>query len=322
VYNAAVTDPEFARPGSSLQLFLDTERSRADDDRFIARNFLLDENVPTDRADTYERLVAEPAARWNEEHEDYLSIQVRWTRGTVPPRVVDPAAADTPDTFRRSIGRFPAVASTTMLLRVIRPLGLAVAAGRSLAEVEASLNDPHRLDDILNLASQRHDQLPTFSTFWEDVADIVPEDESAAAPNWANELRDRLGLSHIAPRTRTPEQVLVFRYPASRLPRTKTATIRPFTIPTVLDMSRFPAFCPVPRDSDYGRVVNLARKATPPHRELLHPPSRLRQEDLFRRGMVTQRPSPLGEARRAHLELLRSQYGRPDYAATTDGDLL
>jgi hypothetical protein len=316
-----VTTPQFARPGGPLEPFLRSAGGRPGDERFTARNFLLDENVSAPRTTGYESAIRD-LAQWNRDHETYLDRVACWNAAPFPPKLVDPRVPGVPETFHQTLGDVGSIATRTWLVRVTRASRIARDANLPLADVRRAISRPADLDRVLKLAGQRPGQAPSFATFWNDVADLLPEDESAAASSWPDRLRDRLGLSHMRPRTSAGEEILVFRYPAARVPRVHTGAVRAFTIPTVLDMSRLPAFCPVPERSDFGRVVDLVPGPAHPRREVLHPPIRLRQEDLFRRGILNEQPPALDEARGAHLKHLRDQYKRPDYADATDAELI
>lgn len=306
-----------------MRALLDAERDRKGDERFTARNFLLDENVTSERATEYEKALPAPTAdTWNKDHETYLEQAACWNASPFPPRRVDPRDSGTPSTFRTSLGDMGMISKTTWLVRVTHARRLARDAGLSLDTITRALTQPDALDRVLKLAAQRAGQPPVFAALWEDVADLLPVDPTSAAPDWADRLRDRLGLPHLRPLGRRGTEILIFRYPASRVPPGATSTVRPFTIPTVLDMSRFPAFCPVPRDSDFGRVVDLVPNSDRPRREMLHPPVRLRQEDLFRRGTLLRQPPALDRARGAHIDHLRAEYTRPDYGDATDAELI
>jgi hypothetical protein len=315
-------DPARLSTGAIARLL--TSRAKGPgDERFAARNFLLDEHVAAERAAVYEGDVdGADESTWGELHDNYLATHVRWTRGTIPPRTVDSTKSSTPASFRWPVTILAGIAPSATLIRVVTLSSLALAASVPLTEMRAALRDAAVLDDLLAVASRRRDQLPTFVTLWQDVDDLLPEEESDAPIDWADQLRDRLGLTHVRPVGRTPVEIVVFGYPASRLPSAGSPVLRPFTIPTVLDMRPFAAFCPSPEGAATGRIVCLeGTLSSGPRREMLHPPILLTQEDVLRCGNVKRGPSPLPAARKQHLEAIRTTYGRLDYATTTDGDL-
>jgi hypothetical protein len=133
--------------------------------------------------------------------------------------------------------------------------------------------------------------------------------------DWADELRDRLGLAHFEPGT----AFILFSYRVGELCCISTDQQRhPLAVPTVVDHDLSSAFCPAPRNSNDGLSVDLAAngRLTP---ELIHPAVRLAARHVFRLGRIT-RPVPpdLNPARQAHLAALRETTGRMDYALDTD----
>jgi len=160
------------------------------------------------------------------------------------------------------------------------------------------------------------------------VADLFDPDPAQDQAGWADTLRDRLGLAHYCPDRRgVPEiDVAVFRYQVKMLPRirkTGGGLRRPVVTPTVLDGTFSEAFCPSPRGSTTGHVVNLDPQAGILRREALHPRFKLQVPHLWRLGTIQRKVdrTRLGEARALHLLRVRDETGRDDYAEGTDGDL-
>jgi hypothetical protein len=308
------------------QFLVDVDAVVEGEDRFPARNFRLDEGVASERATTYRDGVQRPTWKdWPAAHRQYLERHVEWTRGRIPPLLVDPASGDTPDTFgEHSLSaEFGQMSARTSLVRVTTPWHVARDARVPPSDVTRALTRPGALEAILWMANAKRERLPEFVAIWDDVADLLPLDAVEAPSDWANQLRDRLGLSHYAVRNGQPQEVLVFVFPVSRVPkRVGSAGYRALTIPTVLDARFFPAFCPAPMGTRAGRIVDLSARLDEPKRELLIPPVRVRESDLFRSGEITEPAPALTEPRVAHLMMVRDEYDRPDYAAMTDGDLL
>ncbi len=301
------------------------------DDRFPPRNFRLDEGVSEPRAERYRATVHVPGDMddWNGRHERYLETAVGWPWSSPAGRAIDPTAAGCPETFGPSAltARFGATSREVLLVRVMTPYRLAEDARVTFAVVFAALEawergDDRQLDSLLLRASRQVGALPAFATYWERLKDILPEDEAAAPPSWASDLRNRLGLSHLRPRGgHCP--ILVFRYEVAAIPRVLGSPgTRSLTVPTVLDARLFAPFCPPPAGSDAGATVDLAARLERPKPEVLHPPLRLRPRDLFRIGDVTVRPPPIEPARQHHLIWLQVDARRPDYATDTDPDLV
>jgi len=199
-------------------------------------------------------------------------------------------------------------------LRVAQRLrDLARAAGPGgLSNATAATN----LNRELRTWGRSIDRRPAFVT-WAGLLDrlLFDEDPANDAPDWADEIRDRLGLSQID----IGETLLVFRYSVADLPRfVDDPTIQPLAVPTVVDFGFYDAFCPAPRNQAAGHTVDLAGhgRLQP---EILHPGIRLQAKHLFRVGTVTRRvPPDLTSARTAHIAAIRGASGRSDYGVTTE----
>lgn len=317
----------------------------ADDFRFVARNFLLDENVLETRARTYGGYGAVDGfadrADWVDAHEGYLGEEVFSERpANGPPRTLDPAnRRRCPETFRHddNFVVYGGVNKDLDLLRVLSARSLAsragrpeqeiVEAGREMIRARAAKREPDArqkqvFDGALGKWNKACDLRPCFATFYathEDLLKARPDDDMAG---WADELRDRLGLAHLDPRARGEISILVFRYAVRDVPKRKLSRLKPLAVPSVLDGRMSPAFCPAPNGVGYGHTIHLAGSALRPWREVVHPYLDFRAEHLFRVGMVKKPvPQDLLPARKAHLLALREMAGRDDYAAATDPEV-
>jgi hypothetical protein len=316
------------RSSSPVGRFLEYEGgSRPGDDRYPPRNFRLDEGVTDARSNSYESIVAHPTwATWERLHNRYLDRHVAWKSGELPPRHVQPTFRGTPQTFGSDalLADFGSTSRNVMLVRVTTPAGIAWAARVAPSRVEDALSRPGGLEPLLALASRSRGRHPDFAGFWDDLRELLPEDEGKAPAGWADALRNRLGLSHYRARPRRPVRILVFRFPVARVPRYATARgPRALAVPTVLDSRRFEPFCPAPLGQEAGRVVDLSAELEEPAREVLLPPIRMRESDLFRIGQLENEETPdLTDARRGHLMFIRDEMGRSDYGDATDADLM
>ena len=318
------------------------------DPRFVARNFLLDEGVVAPRAASYEDAGAaadhKDYGEWQGRHRDYLRQHVFLPQPIAgAPGSINPAQPSLcPETFRSPavFRSFGSSLPSLDLLRVIQVRSMARAMGTSLRVREADLvawgrevvetrglqsEDVRRLGDALQRWSVLLDLRPAFAAFWEDHKDLFRQNPADDEPDWADCLRDRLGLLHISPAGRLPEiSIFVFRYPVRAIPRRiGSPADRALAVPTVLDSDLFEAFCPAPIEEQHGRVLDLSASYDEPLREVVHPFLAYRPEHLFRVGVVRKPPAaPLTLARAAHLSSLRAVCNRADYAVHTDGDLL
>lgn len=164
------------------------------------------------------------------------------------------------------------------------------------------------------------DARPVYAGFFEYFAGFLGAAPAQDKPDWADELRDLLGLYSFAPGT----SIVVFRYLVEEIPKPKgRPDMRSLTAPTVLDQEHCEAFCPAPSNTDFGHTVDLqGRGRATPAGEILHPWIQFMTRHVFRVGTI-RRPLPtnLDDARGTHLLAVRDLAKRPDYAAKTDVDL-
>lgn len=317
-----------------------------DELRFVARNFLLDEGIVLDRARSYEAAGAAANhaddASWQTFHRAYLLDAVNKPRPPGPGSMLDPEDSDhCAETFRHFDEASPFLMTDlgldlirTITLDFVRTMtGETLPSLRALSDRVARANcegasggpDHDALDAILEEWLMRVDGRPVFAGFWEDVKDLFGPDPDSDPAAWADELRDRCGLAHHDPGVLGPVPILVFRYPVRDVLRVRGTdrTARLLVAPTVLDSTHSPAFCPAPGSSVAGHTVELACHYELPRREVVHPPVDFRARHVLRVGEI-KRPVPadLGAARGLHLVYLQERSTRPDYASTTDRDLL
>jgi len=304
---------------------------------FVARNFLLDEGISDPRAKSYQR--ARAGARhadyqtWLKAHGDYLINNVFRPRlapslaSTLDPN--DPLSC--PETFRPDEDLYFEYDLQLDLIRVEELRGFAQVAGLPEKEVRQAaadwLNEPtaeskKTWEDVLGLWADRAEVRPMFAALFEDVAPLLEDRQ-----NWAERLRDALGLAHLDPAARgRPIEILVFRYPVKVVPRLRTLSSRrrPLAVPTVLDSRFSPAFCPAPRGCATGYVIDLSGSASELRREVIHPPVPFRADHLVKLGEVRRSVdlTALLIARGLHLLAVRGLAARPQYASETEGDLL
>ncbi len=323
---------------------------RLDPDSFVARNFLLDEGIPPRRAASYRDVCSRSrqAAKeeWKGLHEIYLAERVhRESPGDSVPTTLDPGDEDAcPETFRFIDPASPFLTSDSKL-HLVRVETLSfIARGshqpslqtrraevRQLAEAVISRRNSgerRRLEDLLKNWAQQIELRPVYAGYLDDLLDLFGDTPAQDAPGWPDTLRDRLGLMHLDPASRRrPIEILVFRYPVAAVPklkRSRNGVRRPLVPPTVLDGSHSAAFLPAPRGSLTGHAVDLAAEVADPFREVLHPSIAFRARHLWRVGTIEQPVDleNLPAARGLHILRMRKICQRPDYAESTDQDLL
>jgi hypothetical protein len=335
--------PPFAGAGIPFSDFLARTGKAASmgDRRFLARNFLLDEGVMETRLDSYARAGASgdhaDVSAWADRHENYLRNFVSLNQpASGAPETVNPAHPSCPETFRhpeafRSLGAahpgldLVRVVSVGSMVRRLPTGTVTESELLSWAQGALATKNPDSLDwQSLEAAlaewNPRLDLRPVFAGFWQEQRDLLEGGPS----DWADVLRDRLGLLHLSPRRPGQElPIFVFCYPIRRIPRRLgLRDERALAVPTVLDGQLSEAFCPAPVEDAYGRVVDLGASYRDPSREVLHPYFPVEVKFLARVGVIRRAPVKLlKEARAAHLLAIRVMSGRDNYAAATDGDL-
>jgi len=314
---------------------------------FAARNFLLDEGITEQRFESYRRSGAVgdhgTLDEWQSRHSKYLTSEVfRPGRPSGPPTSIDPKDPDEcPETFRYDAALSSPFASADPSLDLLRVDELRFIARfadpgsigrlRYLAGQKVrgalSADELAELDDALHAWASWIELRPVFAGFWEDFKDLFGADPSGDKPDWADAIRDRLGLAHLDPAARGKHiDILLFRYPLRNVPKLRAhRDVRPLVPPSVLDGSFSDAFCPAPGGASTGHTIDLS--ATVPiegRREVLHPAVMFKANSIFRVGAVTRGVAKdvLPVARAFHLDQVRAAARRSDYALGTDGDLL
>jgi len=303
---------------------------------FVGRNFLIDEGLSGAREDSYRDLGAAKEhsdfQAWRIAHEIYLQERVfrRAPSMGLPLQIDGEDDFVCPETFR-DLGPdslFVASDLDHLVLRVEDLVSLETVAGASPGELkrlaEAYLSSERRsgeqeLRDFLGRWTRRAQVRPMFAAFSADLEAV-----SNGEFGWEDRLRDALGLIHLDPGVRgEPIDVLVFRYPIRAAPRLRglDQSQRPLAAPTVLDGRFSVAFCPSPRDSACGHVVDLSGGDSAPRREVVHPTLHFEPRHLWRMGSIRTpvNTEHLPMARALHLIALRDLSGRPDYAIALDG---
>jgi hypothetical protein len=296
------------------------------DGRFVARNFLLERRLSGRRIDGYEQGSSAvhdyPALIGH--HTRYLAAFIhRPAPAHGIPRAITSTDAPVTFTIDPMDARFRGSAEDLLLVRMVPLRTLARLADRSMAEARAAIDDLQLLEDLVADVNERLRLQPTFAAFWEDVADLVPDDDGTVVTTWPDDLRDALGMSHLVPPPGASIPIVLLLYGVKDVPKiVGRRGHRPLVEPTVLDSELFHAFCPAPTGAPAGCLVNMAGDLDrDPAGELLHPTVRLRGDHVVRTGEVTTTPRPLARARAAHLTMLQDRYD-PAYATETDSDIL
>lgn len=300
------------------------------DERAIYENFALEERVADARLQQYGGALSRASfpnldAFWQQHRTRYLNEYqfVEKDEGTVP------------DTFNAALNgpNFWAGIDDNVVLYRLEEVSWALK-GSSVdqAELEDSVRKatakPGHMPDtartllqrVVDEWNERRNLYPSFASTADEVADLLAE------PDWANRLRDHLGLGHLNPVSASPIPVLLMRYTAKEVCAAKVARTQGFCIPTVLDGTLNPWFFPTPAHAgtegavyEQGRAVNLAPAHTESDYrmglELIHSYLDYRPEHIVRWGLIS-RPhqADLAQRRRWHLSWLQLNCDRDDFA--------
>ena len=296
------------------------------EERAQIENFLLDERLaPEGQARYNHHLGNKPIAslnEWQRRHNtNYVKKELQLDRGRT----------SRPWTFRpeNDFNRLRQIKPELYLVRVedaAWPCSLIPGASPEI--IQAKIDAFAKGDDAARVYLERfaeawnleRDQRPQYATTLLEVEDILDED----GPDWAERLRDRLGLGDYDPGVGgEPVAIFLMRYTVSEVIAALEGQGHP-AVPTVLDgkMSQF--FYPSPKPADgcgqspYGHTLNLSPvDAENDYRmgvELLHPLLDYKPEHFYRVGYIKQPVAmPLERARSFHLPWLRLQYDREDF---------
>lgn len=297
-------------------------------ERAIYENFAVEERVTTARLKRYGDAHSVASllnldAFWQQHRTRYLNEHqfVEKDEGTIP------------DTFNAALNgpNFWADIADDVVLYRLEEVSWALRGSsvdqfelkRSIGEAKPGpMPDSARtlLQRVVDEWNDRRNLYPSFATTADEVADLLAE------PDWANRLRDHLGLGHLNPVSTEPIAVLLMRYTAKEVRAARAARTQGFCIPTVLDGTLNPWFFPTPARAgiegavyEQGRAVNLAPAHTESDYrmglELIHSYLDYRPEHIVRWGLIS-RPhqADLAERRRWHLSWLQLNCDRDDFA--------
>ena len=302
------------------------------EERAHIENFMLDERPPQSGVDLYSRWLGnKPVAdldNWKFRHGNFVVKELN----------LDIKKPEQPWTFRadNAINRLRQIDPRLYLVRVEDagwPCSLTGISPETLRQnIEKFQQGDTQAADFLNGIvkswNAERDQRPLFATTELEVEDIIHDN----APDWAERLRDQLGLGHYSPASGRPIEIVLMRYTVQEVLDSLSGEGYP-AIPSVLDSGMSPYFFPSPipapthaNNPYYGHTVNLALVDTENDYamtgvELLHPRITYKPEHFFRMGVI-KRPfeMPLESARAFHLPWLQLDSGRDDFGAPLLGD--
>lgn len=225
---------------------------------------------------------------------------------------------DEPDTFRGNLDPSPLVPGLLDLDQRIARLERVPAT--LLAEVELTFEqlirgfneDNHAvLDVFLQRWNARRDGRPAFAAWKDELTDDL------RLPDWADRIRDRLGLAHHDPGPSGPVPVMLMEYDVASVLRAAAnhGVRNAFVSPTVIDSLPSPWFFPSPTGLAYGRTMNLGSGTPLLLAELLHVRMTYTRNHIGRLGEIERKVGPVDMRglRNHHLAALRHAAHRPDF---------
>lgn len=285
-----------------------------------AENYILDERVPGAREDDFLSFngFAAPftGSAWFKQHVDYSTAKV--------------AKAANSGTFEAInqpnwLGGFSPDWDVVRIETISGLCGRASASGISEAEARDLIQDmlaarqagnsmdalkEARLEKWLKAVNGGSDRRPAFVAPFAELEDILKR------PDWANRLRDALGLGHIRPSAGIPTPVVHLQYNLERVHNAHIGKPAWAASPTVLDdvprTMPNPCFFPAPKKASadgYGFTVDLDLADATWRKEFLHAHITYTLDDFRRVGEVTTDVSgaTMTAARKAHRDLLAGE---------------
>ena len=281
-----------------------------------AENYILDERVPSSREDDFLAFngFAAPFTRstWFKQHVDYSTVKV--------------ARAAVSDTFNRiNQPNWRQWQPDWDVVRIETISGLcdrATTSGVSEPEARDLIQDllttrqtgtamdalrEARLEKWLNCVNAGSDRRPAFVAPFAEIQNILSRSD------WANRLRDALGLGHIRPSAGNPTPVVLLQYNLERVHNAHIGKPAWAASPTVLDdvprTMPNPCFFPAPQSASpdgYGFTIDLDLTDTTSKQEFLHGHIAYKLDDFRRIGEITTEisSSQIEQARRKHRDLL------------------
>lgn len=298
------------------------------EERAHIENFMLDERPPQKGIDLYAKRLKSASItnldNWVDRHKNFTAEEINLG-------ITETAQ---PWTFRaeNAINHLRNIEPNLYLIRVEDANWLCDAIGITCADLEKNIKAFEKGDtkarDFLNGVVVRwnaeRDKRPMFATTELEVKEIINADYD----DWAEQLRDYLGLGHYSPLSGRPNEIVLMRYTVQEVLDSLDGAGYP-AIPTVLDSNMspyfFPSPCPKHNEPCYGHTVNLTRvKDYYDYKigvELLHPRIDYKPEHFFKMGIIA-RPfeMPLELARSFHIPWLRDVSKRDDFGTQFFGD--
>jgi len=295
-----------------------------------AVNFLLEERVPADREQDFLSHAFDPVDSWN--LDSWLTCFGEYYQNNI-----GLSCSESRDIATFSKGNLPnhlAIESNQDVVRVESVAGLFRACSEVYSSVEeltdelnAYIDARHngkfdtdrlaRLQSWLDGLNRKRDARPMFVAAFGEMEPLLEQDD------WASQLRNALGLSHLGGIPTKPLPILLCRYSLTRVEQVarKFKAAAWAAAPTVLEAGGTygpgVAFFPFPKAAaavnplDFGVTLNLATNDNIDFKsELLHLRIDYILDDFYRVGQISDviSETQLADARRQHFDLLEQDF--------------
>jgi len=296
---------------------LKTIQGLSPEERAVAENFILEERLSEPREDSYEQFLTSPKdfGNWGFNHKNYISNKIKLLHGR-----------GDPETFAdiNRLNWLPDLEPNQMLIRV-ENLEQLIEVARYNVDLTQLIDfftnyidnkdqkSANVIEDFFFHCNRFRDLRPAFVGFWGEVQDLLDKNVN----DWANKLRDRFGLGHLDPFNGKPLPILVFHYRVGDVIQFAKPQNQNFAaIPTVLDSSLSPYFCPTPQGWTEGQTLDLSPGTANDYAfnlEILHRYIDYKIDYIYRLGWITEAPGKTCEqARRIHFEYLKDVFKYAD----------
>jgi hypothetical protein len=286
--------------------------------RAVAENFILEERLNEARESSYSESVAVPSDSedWTDKHDDYIAEKINTYEENAP------------ETFTNinSSNFLKHLEGNQYLVRLENLKSFSRSSRLDVNNLQSYLNDfiknkdDSEFKDILEEAfsawNRKRDLRPIFAGFWGEVKELFtdPDENEIENPEWANKLRDIFGLGHYDPFDGENIPVLLLRYRVNDVLNAGSEKMNAVAVPTVLDSSWSPFFCPTPQNGEFhkGQTVNLSPGDESNYTfncEIIHRFIEYKPEFIYRTGLISRAPGKSCEqARKIHLEFLSDDF--------------
>ncbi len=283
--------------------------------RLIAQNFILEERLQTEREQVYSETIKDKHSKsenWEFAHHNYLhkKIYIQQNKNKLPETFTDTNKINLLNKIDENqyLVRLENINDAISLTDFKEDEADLLNILKKVSEQDKSHTENNKdrtLQDFFDSWNLKRDKRPIFAGFWGEIKDIFKNKED----DWANQLRDRLGLGHYDPENGETIPVLLMRYRVSEVLNDQENNR--FSIPTVLDSGFSEFFFPTSLSSEEGQTLNLSIKTESEYyfnKEILHSFIKYKDAHIYRLGEIDASPAGTSEdIRKFHLNLVKNK---------------